>query len=214
MSITDNIVAACLIFKYYNFSLPYKKTFLNAKVPGHLLTKKNKLVRQNREKSVLEQINRLAACFNIFIYFIHDNDGVYQSNTCGPSLYIRINKHAFVFHSNAGKITKLPNGVAKMKECYHRLDDIINASNVRSKKVCLAFCTLNIHTIFYPIEQKYNVGIEIWEKIGTAKKASFKKFREPRSELNIIKLHHDKLTNKLFLIQNEKLYFRYFKING
>ena len=202
----EKLIIACLVFEQHNYLLPYRESYINYKIPYNLENEKRLMIEKYITIETLEQlVILLAAQFKIRL-FVCSYTNKYVSRKNGPELFVRENEHVFMFHSNAGKITHLPPGVSKTKRCFHRLDDIINS--VSKSTIKFKFCPLDINTNFDKLEKKYKIGFEIWQKKDSGKNVKFKKYRSSLTNNKTVKLHRDFLTDKLFLIQDIKLYFR------
>lgn len=138
-------------------------------------------------------LNHLARKYKLSIYFF---DGrLTKSKRYGPEIFV-IKKHDMLIgHSNPGKLAKLPSGVNKIKGCKYKLNEIFNKDCETSD------------LDWKEIEDKYDVGINIWLKTSTGlNKSSIKNLRRSTNEKSI-NLHCDPFFCKLFLIC-DKIYFR------
>ena len=142
-------------------------------------------------------LDRLANKYKLTILF---HDGVLRkSKSYGPEIFIMRKNGFFVGHCNPGKLAKLPTGVNKVKGCKYKLSDIINQNVMKD-------CCRDSN--WDEIERKFEIGINIWQKITTGlNKCVIKNLR--RSKLTkSIHLHCDPYFCKVFLVSCDKLYFR------
>ena len=102
-------------------------------------------------------------------------------------------------HANPGKLAKLPTGVNKVRGCKYKLSEILNKQFVHN-------CDYGSN--WDEIEDKYGKGINIWQKRSTGlNKSSITILRRSKKSPSI-HLHCDQYFCKVFLITNDKLYFR------
>lgn len=204
-----DLISCCLVFKYNNYTFSYKTIQVLPTEQSDSIKKEIKILMKKYEKinNILIFLKQLGLHFDILITFLY-YDQKFSSQTIGRELFVRQNKHLFWFHSNAGKIVKLPAGVGKLQGCLHRLDDIINFTK-DEKNTKLVHCPLHINANFRRLEKKYQVSLEVWTKKKlTTKTFDIKKVRTAKKFKNKIQLHCDLETGKLFLIRDSNLYFR------
>ena len=202
-TILDNVLTACLTYEDHENHFEYAQSFVNFKLSDKLYNEIKLLKEKYKHITCLNEFtNLLGYQFQLTLMVITD-DGKYVSISYGPELYVRINEFAYSFHSNAGKVVKLPAGLGKTRIPIHRLDEILNKTI--GKQIKLQKCPLHIHTDFEKLEDEYNCAFHIWGKNGHA---DFKRVRTSKKLVNPIHLHHDPVTGKLFLILDKKLYFR------
>ena len=198
------IIAACLAFEKHDYEFKYSiLPYIDCDICKKFKTKpiENKLSPSTPLKTFL---NDLAVYFSIKITFISCY-GMYSTGV-GKELFIRKTPHNFMFHSNPGRICKLPAGVGKRDGCYFKCSDILKYST--RNKDCTEDSVLR-QIDADNIERKYDVGLMIWTKNG----------REPRlvrhtTKETKIHLHADSLTGTLFCIKDLKLYLRGFYLKN
>ena len=127
------------------------------------------------------------------IIFIDDSLRISKSN--GPELFMRYKNKRLIFHTNPAKISVLPAGLNKVKGAKYKIKDLIGFSNDNSAMTL---------TDVPRIEEKYGVNFEIWRKKNLKlHKPCVKKIKSGN-----IPVHCDTTTKILFLITDNKLYFR------
>ena len=189
------IIAACLAFKKHEyefdyFTLPYVDCDI-CKIFRPKETEK----RLPSSTSIQSFLINLAKHFSIRITFVWP-EGKHSVGD-GKELFIRQTPHNFIFHSNPGRICKLPAGVGKRDGCIFRIADILKGAGetkgaLRQKDLAA-------------IQNKNGIGFTIWTKTGR-KPMIIRKCTKSKP----IHLHLDSLTDTLFLISDLKLYLRGF----
>ena len=136
---------------------------------------------------------------------VYLSDVSIRSRDYGRNLFIRKFDTFVRFHQNIGQLLKLPAGLNKLVGPIHDLREILKKSKIRTK--CTSkFCS---DSDLDGLERKYNVSFQIWSKTkASATKSNFKCIRKCATLNKVIKLHLDTYSGHLFLISDEKLYFR------
>ena len=136
-------------------------------------------------------IDTIAKLFGIKIYLFNES---HKMTGSGPELFMRYKGGNLIFHTNPGRITNLPSGLNKLQEPKYKIKDILGFSNNDS---CLL---INDVPVF---EKKYGVKLEIWQKKNLNRKPCVTKVKS-----GTIPVHLDEPTGILFLITDQKTYFR------
>lgn len=206
-----DLLTACLIFKEQNYSFPYRENVTIQQLSNSNQTKRSFLLTQlDKIEDIKLFIDKISFDLKITLHYIHFSKK-YSSTINGPEIFIRKTETMFWFHSNGGRVTKLPAGVNKLVGCRHRLDDILNYIN-GDTQIKHNECTLNIKSNLQKLEKDHNVSMEIWQKKNVGPyKFDIQRIRKSKKMGNLIQLHFDELTEKLFLITDPNLYFRGYK---
>ena len=170
--------------------------------------KANLFYEQHLEMNNDNFFDKLSKFFKIKLVIMQNNEKFEIGS--GKELFILFKNDQIFYHTNAGRIAKLPSGVGKLSNPKHRLDSII--SHITGEKIKLESCPLNSTVNFDHIEKSYKIRIEVWSKIP--KNGKFDIFRIRKStkskKFPLIRLHKDEIVQRFFLIQSCPLYFRGF----
>ena len=149
---------------------------------------------------------KLAEHYNLNIMIIWGNE-VLKSEVDGPELFIRLYAADSIrYHTNLGRLIKLPSGVGKFAGPICDLAEMFKMKNFPERPKIRNF---SINSDFNSIEREFNVSINIWEKNRlNFSKCNIKRIRDGGDKPRKLHLHFDKLTKKLFMIRDRKLYFR------
>ena len=151
-------------------------------------------------------LSKLAKNFSRRLVILND-DGKFEYGQNGRDFFILFRNDKIFYHSNAGRVTKLPAGVGKLNKPIHRLDAIIFSLNGRKLKC--ETCPLLGKCKFDDLEKLYKIRLEVWSKSKINSKFSIVKLRTSKNlKWPLARLHLDSKTERLFLIQNTSLYFR------
>lgn len=163
---------------------------------------------QHSEMNDDDFFDELSKFFKIKLVIIKNNEKF--ENGSGKELFILVKNDHIYYHTNAGRIAKLPSGVGKLSGPKHRLDSII--SHIKGDKIILDSCPLNSTVNFDHIEKFYKVRIEVWSKITKDGKFHISRVRKSTKskKFPLIRLHKDEVVDRFFLIQSCPLYFRGF----
>ena len=156
--------------------------------------------------SIQELITLFAEHYKMGVFLIFKNQ-CYESGK--PNVYLRIDGQSSIrMHKNLGCIVKLPSGVGKFDGPLHNLNEILKRKKLRRKN---KYENFSYDSNLDKIEKDLKIGINIWQKCRkNFSNCDIKVIRKGKGFKKQIKLHLDVLTKRLFLIQNEKLYFRGF----
>ena len=205
MSVNEQILTACLLFKWHNFSLPYSRSFMNIQIlpDVHSYEEKIKLAEKYKDLKLQILLDVLSTLFNIKLHLIYYTK-ILHSGDNERELYIRINSHCFIFHEHIGKLVKLPSGLGKTTRAIHKLGDMIK--HKFGTAACNMNYSLSLESKFDEIEKQLRNRIDIWKKKMNGKSQLIRRSKKNYSKK--LNLHYDTVSQKLFLILNDKQYFR------
>ena len=205
MCVNEQIITAGLLFKWHNFSLPYSRSFTNIQIlpDVNLFKEKIKLMDEYKDFEIEKILKLLSDRLNIQFHLIYF-DRIIHAGKEGPELFIRINSHCFIFHEHVGKIVKLPPGLGKTSRAIHKLGDMLKYKFGLENTDC--DYSLGLETNLDKIEQISCCRINLWKKTVDGKSQLIKCSK--KSYVKKLNLHFCSVSQKLFLIVNDKLYFR------
>jgi hypothetical protein len=208
----ENLVIACLIFEKSGFHLDIKKTFFNVQIDEALREEKDEILKKFQKiKETEKMVDVLALHFYLKIY-VKKKENVYISSDYGPEFFIHENIHGTCFHSNPGKILRLPAGLNCCKGSKFRYSDFFQFEDVKEILWDNEF-TKAFETSFLYCDQMDNIesstglGLEIWKNTMINGKPSLEKMRSTNKTPKKM-FFLDECFNILFLITNPKLFFR------
>ena len=154
------IIAACLAFKKHEyefdyFTLPYVDCDI-CKIFRPKETEK----RLPSSTSIQSFLINLAKHFSIRITFVWP-EGKHSVGD-GKEIFIRQTPHNFIFHSNPGRVCKLPAGVGKRDGCIFKCGDILKRAGEEESGDNFVMRQRNIDAV----ESKHGIGFTIWTKTG------------------------------------------------
>ena len=185
--------------------MPYSRSFKNIQILPDVSSynEKIKLMKKCKEFKIQKLLDFLSNEFNIQIHLIYCNK-IFRAGNKGSELFIRINPNCFIFHEHVGKIVPLPPGLGKTSRSLHKLDDMIKHKFGDEDMECNY--SLSLETKLEKIEEKIRSRINVWKKTVNGKNELMRCSKE--KYFKKINLHFCSVSKKLFLIIDEKLYFR------
>ena len=157
----------------------------------------------SQENTDFKTLNEIAMHYGLTIYYITEK--CITTLDFGPNFFIRKYENFIRYHKNVGQLLKLPAGLSKLSGPIHDFQEILKKLN----KPTNTFDKLCYHSDLESLEDRHKISFEIWSKSKTNNcKSDIKCIRKKLTKNKIVKLHLDPLTQQLFLITDNKLYFR------
>lgn len=204
----------CLICEKQNFDLPLKRAFLNQKIPNELLSEKKLLLKKFENETDLESLTE-ALSFQFQIKILNQHfERFFVAENSGPAVFVYENQFGYCFHTNPGRVLKLPVGLNVAKGVVHKMKDLFEKLPHELYAI-RKYSLQNDHQISV-LENRLKCGIEIWSRSLDNKQPNIQKVRTPtfednedrETQLPKIRFHLDKKFDLLLKITNEKMYFR------
>ena len=151
-------------------------------------------------------IDNLAQHYELHIVIILGQECITSCDR-GVLVFMHLNPLSLLrFHTNLGRILKLPSGLGKFSGPIHELNEILKAKNIRTESNVKNF---NMQSNLAEIEDQYDISLIIWKKCRqNFNKCKISRVRDGSAKKRKLHLHLDDKTQKLFLILDRKLYFR------
>ena len=200
-----NVINACILSEKFDYDLPIYEKFTNYKIDDKLLEKRDSLLNKHcfTDKQTINELAKTMKCQ----IFYQKNNYFMESENFGPGVFIKEAWYGYHFHTNRGKVFVLPTGLNYTKKSFFRVTDIFDISSSKFVDYFIEHNILRLKDQIDNLEEKLDVGFEIWTRSRNDGKLKFELKR--RSKLNIKKLFHvHSDLNILFLITDTKLYFR------
>ena len=173
------------------------------------------LLKKFEDESEIESlIEVISFQFQIKIFFKHF-ENCHVSENSGPGLFVCQNQFGYCFHTNPGRVLKLPVGLNVAKGSINRICDIFENLPIELFSI-RKYSLENDHQISV-LEKTLQVRIEIWTRTTDNKHSNLQKVRSTFENVDIdgeksmlpkIRLHLHKEFDLLLKITHKTLYFR------